>query len=147
MSDIDELPIESTSSDRDTRNLVSSMRRDGPRTSSRSDVRFHAVDTWDGVVACENCNEPKLRLPRHAASVRLAASSGSSARAVADEESSRWRVMPYLWFASFDGTVGTPPGGGDPGDGPEGDFGQLWDNLRLGGAMCPRGPPLAAGAT
>jgi len=82
-----------------------------------------------------------------AASVLLAASIGGPVSAVADEESSRWRLMPYLWFASFDGTVGAPPGGGDPGDGPAWDFGEPGDNLRLGGAMCPRGPPLAAGTT
>jgi len=53
----------------------------------------------------------------------------------AGEQAATWSVTPYLWAATFDGTIGLPGDGGDPGDGPGYDFGDLWSNLRLGGAM------------
>ncbi len=53
----------------------------------------------------------------------------------ADEQAATWSITPYLWAATFDGTIGLPGDGGDPGDGPGYDFGDLWSNLRLGGAM------------
>jgi hypothetical protein len=66
----------------------------------------------------------------------LSAALSWSAPAVrADEQAATWTITPYLWAATFDGTVGLPGGGGDPGDGPGYDFGDFWDDLRLGGAM------------
>lgn len=53
----------------------------------------------------------------------------------ADETAATWSITPYLWAATFDGTVGLPGDGGDPGDGPGYDFEGLWSDLRLGGAM------------
>ena len=53
----------------------------------------------------------------------------------ADEQAATWSVTPYLWAATFDGTIGLPGDGGDPGDGPGFDFDDLWSDLRLGGAM------------
>ena len=61
------------------------------------------------------------------AAVLLAASAASQA-------AGELRITPYLWYAGFEGTVGT----GDPsapGDEVDADFGHLWDNMRLGGAM------------
>jgi hypothetical protein len=43
-----------------------------------------------------------------------------------------WRLTPYLWAASFDGTLGTAGGDGDGGDASFDDF---WNNMSLAGAM------------
>jgi hypothetical protein len=48
-------------------------------------------------------------------------------------QESEWRLMPYAWIAGLDGTIGVDDSGG--GGSLEGSFGQLADNLELGGAM------------
>jgi hypothetical protein len=45
-----------------------------------------------------------------------------------------WTVTPYLWIASFDGSIGGAASDGS-GDGESTSFDHLWDNLGLAGAM------------
>jgi hypothetical protein len=60
----------------------------------------------------------------------VASASTASARA---DDASEWRFMPYLWIASFEGTVGGAGGGG--GGSEDARFDHAWDNLGLAGAM------------
>jgi hypothetical protein len=46
---------------------------------------------------------------------------------------SEWRITPYLWAAGFEGTLGT--GGSGSGGPADVDFGKLWENYQLAGAM------------
>ncbi len=46
-----------------------------------------------------------------------------------------WQVTPYIWLAGFEGTIGAAGGDSGLGDSVDVDFGHLWDNLQLGGAM------------
>lgn len=52
------------------------------------------------------------------------------APAIADDV---FNLTPYLWAASLDGTLGA--GATDPGGSATADFGKLWDNMSLAGAM------------
>ena len=64
---------------------------------------------------------------------RAAAAAMLLATAGAAQAAGELRITPYLWYAGFEGTVGT--GDSTPGEEVDADFGKIWDNMRLGGAM------------
>jgi hypothetical protein len=66
-----------------------------------------------------------------AAGILLGLASVPPAAAAGDEA---WQVTPYLWAASFDGTLGTA-GGGSGDNGADASFDDFWDNMSLAGAM------------